>query len=423
MSEVKKENIEEATPVNTDAVKEEDLTYGDIVWGQLKKNKYAMYSLYLLIGLFLVAIFSPLVASGRPFIWTEDGNTSYPWLSSLLDRNYFENAVDIFFNLLMLAFIPAMGIWFGALKFFQKNIEQKRPRRRAIRNTTMGLIGLILLSYALILVSPQEEPYRQYYDDYEISQQEDSKKEISATFPVIPFGYRKTGFKALEGPSGKHWLGIDQSTRDVAVRMLYGTRIALSIGVIAVSIYVTLGVIIGSMAGFFGGIVDLVVVRFIEIFMSIPGLFVILTILAFVDKPSIFHIMAVIGLLRWTGVARLVRGEFLRLRNLDFVNAAIALGFPTRRIIFQHVLPNALGPVLVNATFGVASAILTESTLSFLGLGDASVPSWGQTLSEGYATSAWHLILTPGIAIFITVSLLNQLGDGVRSALDPKARK
>ena len=133
--------------------------------------------------------------------------------------------------------------------------------------------------------------------------------------------------------------------------------------------------------------------------------------------------MMVIGLLRWTGVARLVRSEFLRLRNLDFVNAAIALGFPTHRIIFQHILPNALGPVLVNATFGVASAILIESTLSFLGLGDVSVPSWGQTLSEGYATSAWHLILTPGIAIFITVSLLNQLGDGVRSALDPKARK
>ena len=350
---------------------------------------------------------------------------------------------------------------------FQKNIKDKRPRRRAIRNVTMGMVVIFILSYIVVLFVPHEEKYEQYLEvhqsslefyaspdldknlkeingkiavlEQELSQTKDdtqvekiknnierlttSKQKVSATFPMIPFGYRKTGFKALEKPSGKHWLGVDQSTRDVAVRMLYGTRIALSIGVIAVSIYVTIGVIIGSMAGFFGGIIDLMVVRFIEIFMSIPGLFVILTILAFVDKPSIFHIMGVIGLLSWTGVARLVRGEFLRLRNLDFVNAAIALGFPTRRIIFQHVLPNALGPVLVNATFGVASAILTESTLSFLGLGDASVPSWGQTLSEGYATSAWHLILTPGIAIFITVSLLNQLGDGVRSALDPKARK
>ena len=133
--------------------------------------------------------------------------------------------------------------------------------------------------------------------------------------------------------------------------------------------------------------------------------------------------MLVIGLLGWTGVSRLIRGEFLRLRNLDFVTSAIALGFPTHRIIFQHLLPNALGPVLVSATFGVAAAILVESTLSFLGLGDVSVPSWGQTLSEGYTTYAWHLIFAPGFAIFITVSLLNLVGEGLRDALDPKMRK
>ena len=401
---------------------EEDLTYGDIVWGQLRKNKYAIYSLYLLIGLFAVAIYAPLLASDRPFIWTQDGVTTYPWFSSLFDRNYFENAVDIFFNVLMVASLPVIGTWYAGMKYLQKNEPLKRPRRRKLQRMTFALIGLVFTSYIAILAMPYEKPYRTYQEDY-IAAQDDDSVSIDATFAVIPFGYRKTGFKSLDKPSAEHWLGVDQSTRDVAVRMLYGTRIALSIGVIAVSIYVTIGVFIGSMAGFFGGVVDLVVVRFIEIFMSIPSLFVILTLLAFVEKPSIFHIMMVIGLLRWTGVARLVRSEFLRLRNLDFVNAAIALGFPTHKIIFQHILPNALGPVLVNATFGVASAILIESTLSFLGLGDVSVPSWGQTLSEGYATSAWHLILTPGIAIFITVSLLNQLGDGVRSALDPKARK
>jgi peptide/nickel transport system permease protein len=401
---------------------EEDLTYGDIVWGQLQKNKYAMISSYLLIGLFLLAIYCPIIASDRPFIWTENGQTSYPWLTSLFDRNYFENAVDIFFNLALVSLFPAIVIWYVSYTIIQKQRLQKRPRRRIIMRITIALILVFLSSYAAVLAFPHEEPYRQFYDEYQIAQEEGNTN-ISATFAPIPFGYRKTGFKALEKPSTTHWMGVDQSQRDVAVRMLYGTRIALSIGVIAVSIYVTIGVTIGSIAGFYGGIIDLAVVRFIEIFMSIPSLFVILTLLAFVDQPSIFHIMMVIGLLRWTGVARLVRGEFLRLRNLDFVNAAIALGFPTRRIIFQHILPNALGPVLVNATFGVAAAILTESTLSFLGLGDASVPSWGQTLSEGYSTSAWHLILTPGIAIFITVSLLNQLGDGVRNALDPKARK
>lgn len=402
---------------------EEDLTYGDIVWGQLKKNTYALYAMYMLLGLFAIAIYSPLVASGRPFMWTEAGVTSYPWFSSLFDRNYFENAVDIFFNLLLVLSIPLGVGWSLGLKHFQRTIPAKRPRRRQIRRMTIGMVLFVLLSYVGLLLKPYEEPYRTYHDDYIAFQEEPGDTEISAVFPVIPYGYRKTGFKSLEKPSSEHWLGVDQSTRDVAVRMLYGTRIALSIGVIAVSIYVTIGVFVGSMAGFFGGIIDLLVVRFIEIFMSVPSLFVILTLLAFVEKPSIFHIMMVIGLLGWTGVARLVRGEFLRLRNLDFVNAAVALGFPTHRIIFQHILPNALGPVLVNATFGVAAAILTESTLSFLGLGDTSVPSWGQTLSEGYATSAWHLILTPGFAIFITVSLLNQLGDGVRSALDPKARK
>ncbi len=422
MSKVSTTTATASTAATSQGKAEEDLTYGDIVWGQLRKNTYAIYALYLLIALFAVAIYSPLVASDRPFIWTQDGVTTYPWFSSLFDRNYFENAVDIFFNLLMVLSVPVLGIWYGGLKYLQKNEPLKRPRRRKIQTMTMSLVGLVFASYIALLALPYEEPYRTYHEDY-IAAQADDSTTIDATFTVIPFGYRKTGFKSLDKPSAEHWLGVDQSTRDVAVRMLYGTRIALSIGVIAVSIYVSIGIFVGAMAGYFGGIVDLLVVRFIEIFMSIPSLFVILTLLAFVEKPSIFHIMMVIGLLRWTGVARLVRSEFLRLRNLDFVNAAIALGFPTHRIIFQHILPNALGPVLVNATFGVASAILIESTLSFLGLGDVSVPSWGQTLSEGYATSAWHLILTPGIAIFITVSLLNQLGDGVRSALDPKARK
>jgi peptide/nickel transport system permease protein len=157
--------------------------------------------------------------------------------------------------------------------------------------------------------------------------------------------------------------------------------------------------------------------------MCIPSFFLILTVIALVGKPSIFMIMATIGLVRWTGVARLVRGEFLRLRNQDFVTAAQALGFPTSRIIFQHVLPNALGPVLVAAAFGVASAILLESSLAFLGLGDLSAPSWGQTLQEGYSSGAWHLILIPGFTIFFTVLLLNLVGEGVRDAMDPKMRK
>jgi len=218
-------------------------------------------------------------------------------------------------------------------------------------------------------------------------------------------------------------MGVSTNGSDVATRILYGTRISLTIGFIAVAIYVTIGIILGSIAGYFGGKVDLAIQRLIEIVMCIPSFFLILTVIALVGSASIFLIMAAIGFVRWTGVARLVRGEFLRLRNQDFVTSAQALGYPTSRIIFKHILPNALGPVLVAAAFGVAQAILLESSLSFLGMGDASTASWGVTLKEGYSTGAWHLVLIPGCAIFLTVLLLNLAGEGVRDAMDPKLRK
>ena len=204
---------------------------------------------------------------------------------------------------------------------------------------------------------------------------------------------------------------------------MHGTRISLTIGLAVVAIQATIGILLGATAGFFGGRVDIAIQRMIEITMALPTFFVILTLVAFLEEPSIFHIMLIIGLVRWTGVARLIRGEFYRLRGLDFVTSAVALGFPTRKVIFQHILPNAMGPVLVAATFGVAGAILLESTLSFLGLGDLSAPSWGQTLQEGYSSGAWHLIIAPGFAIFLTVSLLNLVGEGLRDALDPKMRR
>ena len=193
--------------------------------------------------------------------------------------------------------------------------------------------------------------------------------------------------------------------RSVAVRMLYGIRISLSVGVIAVGIYVTIGIILGAFAGYFRGRIDMLIQRVIEIFMAVPTLIVLMVVVSFIDEPSIFHIMFAIGLFRWTGVARLVRGEFLRLRNLDFVTGAIALGYSTQAI-FQHILPNALGPVLVAAAFGVAAAILIESSLSFLGLGDINIPSWGQMLRDGYLTQKMHLILIPGMGIFVTVTFL-----------------
>jgi peptide/nickel transport system permease protein len=154
-----------------------------------------------------------------------------------------------------------------------------------------------------------------------------------------------------------------------------------------------------------------------------PTLFLLLTIIAVFDTRSIFLIMAAIGLVGWPGVSRLVRGEFLRQRGLDYVVAAKAQGIRERRIIFRHVLPNCLGPVLVSATFGIASAILVESSLAFLGLGDTNVASWGQMLSSGRDSMMWHLILAPGFAIFFVVTIFNLVGEGLRDALDPKLRR
>ena len=400
---------------------QEDLTYGDIVWGQYKKNKLAYLSLWGVGGLFALAIFAPVIASTRPFIWSTAEGMTFPWFTSLFDRNYYENAVDIFFNLWLVFGIPLTVAWWGYVQRMQKSGLQKRPRRRKMIKAMGGCISVFLLTFVFILAKPHAEPYRMFVEEYEAAQE--AGEDVKALFPPIRYSARQTGFRPLEKPSKQHVLGVDQSTRDVAVRLLYGTRISLSIGVIAVSIYVTIGIILGATAGFFGGWVDIGIQRLIEVTMCVPSLFVILTLVAFVEEPSIFHIMIIIGLVRWTGVARLTRGEYLRLRSLDFVTAARALGYPRRRIIFQQILPNALGPVLVAAPFGVASAILFEATLSFLGLGDVSAPSWGQTLQEGYASGSWHLILAPGFAIFVTVFLLNVAGEALRDALDPKMRK
>jgi peptide/nickel transport system permease protein len=227
------------------------------------------------------------------------------------------------------------------------------------------------------------------------------------------------------GPwDGPHWLGTDQLGRDILCRMIWGGRVSLAVGIVAVSIYVTMGIVIGAVAGYFRGWADLLISRFIEIVICFPSFFLILTIVAFVG-PSIFNIMVVIGLTGWTGVARLVRGEFLRLAEQEFVLAGRALGYSPARIIFRHILPNAMAPVLVAATFGIAGAILTESALSFLGMGiTVPRPSWGGILATGrdFIFRAPWIIYFPGIAIFLTITSYNLVGEAFRDAADPRLR-
>jgi len=454
-----------------------------IVARMFRKRRTAVWGMRGTVVLVLLAIYAPVLSSGLPFVWREPGGSvEYPWFSRMFDSNYWLNGVDRFFNLLLIA----VTLW-GLLRlvlwattrlapFARRPAQANRRRLRKIRIAFAGLTLLVaalpLLGIDLLATSNPyvdfradakryaavEEHLTQYRAHAAAGRTQDaavawkaavdgdgrlqkwrdddpaydgSTYTHTAAFALIPYGHReqlvepKDRYRGiLDFEDGEtHLLGTDTVGRDVFARLLYGTRISLTVGLVAVAFYVTIGTILGAVAGFAGGLVDLSIMRLIEIILCVPGLFLILTIIALFGDRSIFMIMLAIGLVGWTGIARLVRGEFIRERARDYVVAARSLGLSSARILFRHILPNAISPVIVSATFGVAGAIITESTLSFLGLGDASVPSWGVVLNDGRVDNEWHMILAPGVAIFITVTLLNLMGDGLRDALDPKLRR
>jgi len=220
----------------------------------------------------------------------------------------------------------------------------------------------------------------------------------------------------LTGPSRQHLLGTDSLGRDLFSRMVYGTRISLLVGLIAVGISAIIGILLGSLAGYYGRWVDVLIMRFVDIMLCFPTFFLILAVIALLE-PSIVNIMIIIGVTSWMGVARLIRAEILSLKERDFIYAEKAIGASDLRIIVRHLIPNAIAPVLVSITLGIAAAILVESSLSFLGIGvQPPTPSWGNILSEGKSVmgAAWWMMLFPGLAIFITVLGYNLLGEGIR---------
>ena len=232
-------------------------------------------------------------------------------------------------------------------------------------------------------------------------------------------------WQVLAPPSWQHWFGTDELGRDVLSRVLYGARISLKVGFVAVGIAVSIGTVVGLVSGYYSGVVDTVLMRFVDIMLCFPAFFLILAVITFLE-PSIWYIMMVIGLTGWMGVARLVRAETLSIREMDYIMAARCIGCSDLRIIFLHILPNAISPVLVSASLGVAGAILTESALSFLGIGEQPpTPSWGNILTSGkdYIEFAWWLSLFPGMAILVTVLAYNLLGEGIRDALDPRVNR
>ena len=228
----------------------------------------------------------------------------------------------------------------------------------------------------------------------------------------------------LEGPSVRHWFGLDELGRDIFARVLSGARISLLVGLVVVGVSSTLGTLLGSIAGYFGGKVDEIVSRVMDILLAFPGLLLAIAMVA-VLGPSLTNVILALSLIGWVGYARLVRGQVLRARELEFVQAARALGAATPRILARHIIPTALPAVTVQATLGMGGAILAEAALSFLGLGvQPPTPSWGTMLSYGRAhmLEAPHLTIFPGLAIAVLVLGFNFLGDGLRDALDPQAQ-
>jgi peptide/nickel transport system permease protein len=385
-------------------------SYGQLVWQQFTRNRTNLICLWFIIVLFTIAVLAPLIANDKPYAIRIEGKLHFPIFKTLSANDY-----SVFLS-------AAVGV--VLLFLIRRNNHKVDPfLRPAVLWREIAVCAVtLLLGIALFQIFI---PRKLNATDYKTMLA--SGKAADAIFPIVPYGYGRTDIKVSQRPPNKeHWLGTDDVGSDVLCRLIHGTRVSLSVGFVAVGIASIIGIIVGAIMGYFGGKIDFLGMRLVEIMMSVPTFFLIITIVAFFPR-SLLNIMVIIGITSWTEDARFIRAEFFKLRNQDFVQAAISLGLPLRSILFRHMLPNGIAPVLVSITFGVAGAIFIESALSFLGFGVAPpTPSWGQMLSIGVSTSGqflWWLTLFPGLAIFFTVTAYNLLGEGLRDAIDPKLRK
>jgi len=341
-------------------------------WQRFRRRKLGMAALAFVVFLCTVAIFAPMIVGTKPIVCKYQGKIYFPamgyyarsWENPIFRKDRFRNT-------------------------YPKNLKEKDPDSWAV--------------WPLVY----QDPYRRVRDD---------------EWPGRPGN--PSGTKG--SPSWLNLFGTDPVGFDVFAQMVHGTQIALSVGFISMSIAGVIGITIGAMAGYLGGWVDTVLSRIIEVVMCVPSLVLILALVAMLDEVSNFHLMAIVGITSWTGIARLARAEFMKLKQMEFIVAARAMGASKWRIMFRHVLRNALAPVLVPITFGIAAAILIESGLSYLGFGASPPnPSWGTLLKSGRSAiqQAWWLIFFPGMAIFLTVLAYNLIGESLQEATDPRLRQ
>lgn len=371
----------------------------------------------------LLAIFAPFIASTHPLLLKQSGRWSSPLIENL-------SVGDVS---LLAAFVSLVAVSFAS-----------RPSARTRMLIVIAVVPIIAPIAAQVIGKKPPAVYERHREALTAGKVEFV---LNAPIPYSPSDRLRDNpvrdvqppwWAAARGSEARkrgHWLGTEANGSDVASRMIHATRTVLAVGFIATGIAITCGVIIGGLMGYFAGGIDLLGMRVVEIFEFIPTLILLLMVVAFfpgnpvilsVEIQRIYFIMAIIGLTGWSGYARFIRAEFFKLRKQDFVQAAIACGLPLRSILFRHMLPNGLTPVLVSASFGVASAILSESTLSFLGLGLVDEPSWGQLLFQTTGASGgftWWIAVFPGAAIFLTVFAYTLIGEALRDAIDPHLKK
>ena len=365
-------------------------------------NIGAKLGLVWIVIMIISAVFAPIMSNSHPFLLAVDGTFSSPMATHL-------TWIDV---ALLTSFFSGILIWVS----FKRVEGWKRICLIILTSILISLVSSLSVS------SPKAVIYDQYREGLSSGEIESA---YFAPIPYSPTDRLRDDPSPLKAPSTKHLLGTDEDGADVLSRMIYGSRIALGIGLVATFTSLIIGVLYGGVMGFYSGWVDIIMMRFLEIFESIPSLFLILTVVAFFGR-NIYLIMLIIGLTGWPGYARFLRAEFLKLRQQDFVQAAEASGLSLGSILFRHMLPNGIAPLLVLSSFGMASAILVEATLSFLGLGAIDQPSWAAMLNQavgpGGSIAIW-MATFPGLAIFLTLFAYTLIGEALRDAIDPRLQQ